>query len=183
MQGLREHDPFLGRIIDHQHAVHTGFAGRSSKGLDAHRLDRVGIAHQDNRRLAVVGPESDDHREHLPEADALRQCPLRGTLYGGPVGHRIGERHAKLDDVGTCADQRMQQGHGQCRVGVTCGNERDQGLAPLPLQALEYSLYFRHGQNVIPDFSATVCISLSPRPERLTSRILSFGRVGASLPA
>ena len=29
-----------------------------------------------------------------------------------------------------------------------------------------------------PGFSATVCMSLSPRPERLTSRILSLGRVG-----
>ena len=38
-------------------------------------------------------------------------------------------------------------------------------------------------QNRIPDFSATVCISLSPRPERLTSRILSFGSVVASLAA
>src|SRR5882724_3891840 len=38
-------------------------------------------------------------------------------------------------------------------------------------------------QNLIPDFSATVCMSLSPRPERLTSRILSFGKVGASFAA
>ena len=31
----------------------------------------------------------------------------------------------------------------------------------------------------MPDFSATVCMSLSPRPERLTSRIWSFGSRGA----
>jgi hypothetical protein len=36
-------------------------------------------------------------------------------------------------------------------------------------------------QNWMPERSATVCMSLSPRPERLTSRILSFGSVGASL--
>jgi len=40
-----------------------------------------------------------------------------------------------------------------------------------------------HHEGIIPDFSATVCISLSPRPERLTSRILSFGSVVASLAA
>src|SRR5258706_4718906 len=41
----------------------------------------------------------------------------------------------------------------------------------------------RFAQNWIPDFSATVCIYLSPRPERLTSTILSFWSVRASFAA
>src|SRR5438128_2339243 len=41
----------------------------------------------------------------------------------------------------------------------------------------------RVAQNWIPDFSATVCMSLSPRPERLTRRILSLGSEGASFAA
>src|SRR6185503_7018810 len=41
----------------------------------------------------------------------------------------------------------------------------------------------RVAQSWIPDFSATVCMSLSPRPERLTSRIPSSGSVGASFAA
>src|SRR5438876_325176 len=41
----------------------------------------------------------------------------------------------------------------------------------------------RVAQNWIPDFSATVCMSLSPRPERLTRRILSLGSDGASFAA
>src|SRR5439155_22283738 len=32
----------------------------------------------------------------------------------------------------------------------------------------------RVAQNWIPDFSSTVCISFSPRPERLTRRIIYF---------
>ena len=49
----------------------------------------------------------------------------------------------------------------------------DQRLAAFAFQALKSGLNARH-QNWIPDFSATVCMSLSPRPERLTSRIASF---------
>src|SRR6266705_488945 len=41
----------------------------------------------------------------------------------------------------------------------------------------------RVAQNWIPDFSASMCMSLSPRPERLTRRILSLGSDGASFAA
>src|SRR5437762_3407504 len=41
----------------------------------------------------------------------------------------------------------------------------------------------RVAQNWIPDFAATVCMSLSPRPERLTSRIASLDSAGASFAA
>jgi hypothetical protein len=60
---------------------------------------------------------------------------------------------------------------------VAGGDERDQRLAALRLQALETVIRDAGaGQNWMPDFSATVCMSLSPRPERLTSRILSLGQ-------
>ena len=89
-------------------------------------------------------------------------------------------------------------GHFGCRIAG--GDEGMSALRP-PRQPLETVCWIvdmdrmngqrpcrntrrgREDQNWMPDFSATVCISLSPRPDRLTSRTLSFGGVGASLAA
>src|SRR3954468_9615147 len=57
---------------------------------------------------------------------------------------------------------------------------RDQRLAPRFGEGLEAALDARH-QSFFPERSATVCMSLSPRPERLTSRLGSSFIDGALL--
>src|SRR4029434_11254201 len=54
----------------------------------------------------------------------------------------------------------------------------DAGLRLGVGERLEATLDSRH-QSFFPERSATVCMSLSPRPERLTRRIASFGIDGA----
>jgi hypothetical protein len=49
----------------------------------------------------------------------------------GAVRHRIGERHAELDDVGAAGYQGTHQRQGGIRMRVARGNEGDQGFAAL----------------------------------------------------
>ncbi|MPN02541.1 hypothetical protein SDC9_149757 [bioreactor metagenome] len=120
--------------------------------------------------------------QNLAQRHATRQSTLGSALDSRAVSHRIGERDAQFDHVGAGFDQGMHQWHGQVCARITRGDERNQRLAALAIQAFESFLNARH-QKTIPDFSATVCMSLSPRPERLTSRILSLPSVGANLAA
>jgi hypothetical protein len=127
---------FLGRIVDHQHAVGAGLGRRAGEGLDAHRLDRVGVAHQHDGRLVAGRTEAAHDVEHLAHAHAGGHRPLGGALDGRAVGHRIGERNAELDDVGTAGHQRLHQRQGQLGGGVG-GDEGISALRPSPASRLK----------------------------------------------
>ena len=66
-------------------------------------------------------------------------------------------------------------------AGIARGDERDERRAPLGAQLVEGGVDAAHGrtQNSIPEALPTVCMSLSPRPERFTSRMRSLRIVGA----
>ena len=89
------------------HAVDTGLACARDEHFHAHRLDRVRIAHQNDRRLHVAPAERRDEIEHVVQAHALRQRTFGSALDHRAVGHRIGKRHAELDDVGAGVDERV----------------------------------------------------------------------------
>jgi hypothetical protein len=101
---------------------------------------------------------------------------------------------AQFDDVGARFDQGVHQRYRDRHIWITCGDEWNQRLATSRLergQCVSDSGHirkpspgdFRHPgdnrmretrQNLMPDFSATVCMSLSPRPDRFTSSTASF---------
>ncbi len=90
-------------------------------------VDRVEIAHQDHRRLGIRGPEA----AHEVDRPGRRLAGGKGAqprrLDRRPVGHRIGEGQAELDDVGAGARKGVQDGEGGFRVGVAghdIGHER-----------------------------------------------------------
>jgi hypothetical protein len=99
-QQARELDALLGRIVDDQDAVDARGLRVGDEALDAVALDRIRVAHEDDRRLGVVAAKVAHHRQHVGQADAARQRPLARLLDHRPVGHRIAERHAELDHVG-----------------------------------------------------------------------------------
>src|SRR5262249_18675700 len=140
--------------------------------------DGLGVSHEPAGRGLICSPELLDQLEDVLEADAMLQRALAGALDPRAVGHRIGERHAELEDVGARLHQRPHERHGERRMRIAGGDVRDQGLALRFRERLEAALDARH-QSFFPARSATVCMSLSPRPERLTSRIESFGIDGA----
>src|SRR5688572_5467973 len=109
----------------------------------------------------------------------MLQGTFAGALDHGPVRHRVGERHPELEDVRARFDQPAHQRNGERRMGIAGGDVGDERLALVAPQRLEATLDARHPQNLSPMRAATVCMSLSPRPERLTNTIASFAIAGA----
>ena len=120
-----------------------------------------------------------DHRQHVGEADTLRERALGGALDHGAVGHRVGERHAELDHVGAGGNEPVQDRLHRVARRISGGDVRYQRGAPRGAELRERGVDPIHW-NARPERSATVAMSLSPRPERLTRRILSCGIVAAS---
>ena len=121
---------FLGRIVDYEDAIHAGVLRAVRERGDAHRLDRVGVAHEDHGRGRIARAKIAHHGEHVGQAHALRQRALAGTLDHRPVGHRIGKRNAELDDVGAIGDQRFHDAARRGERRVASRDERDQRSAP-----------------------------------------------------
>src|SRR5690606_24115537 len=123
---------------------------------------------------------------HLAQTGTASDGALSRPLNDRAVGHGVRERNAQFDDVGTRLHQGMHElRHGLNRgiarryvgnQGSTTGQPGESGLQPLVRST--------HGKspvhyNCMPLHSATVCMSLSPRPDKLTRMILSLPSVGA----
>ena len=74
--------------------------GVGGEALPAVRLEDRRVRHRDDRRVAHQLAGRGQTVEAPARAHAARECPLRGTLDHWPVGERIGEGEAELDDVG-----------------------------------------------------------------------------------
>src|SRR5690606_13665761 len=126
------------------------------------------------------------HLQHLAQTGSARDGSFGRTLNHRPVGHWVGERYPQLDDVGTGVNQRMHQLRSGVGGRIASGDIRNErgtarqlgksGLEPL-IGNVHGATTFRH--NWMPAYSATVCMSLSPRPDRLTRMILSRDKLGA----
>src|SRR5690606_25177340 len=96
-----------------------------------------------------------------------------------PIGHRIGERHSQLDHIRAAFHQRIQIGGG---ITIPGGDEADEGRAALGEGRGETLTH-----SFAPSDSATVKMSLSPRPETFTRMrwslpysFASFGRTASA---
>ena len=103
-----------------------------------------------------------------------------GGLDGGTVGHRIGEGHAELDHVGAAVGKRLEDGERGCIIGVAGGDEGDEAGAARRAERAEAPIdAARRRHRVTPRCSATVKMSLSPRPHIFMTKRWSRGRCGA----
>ena len=92
----------LGRIVDDEHAVDAGRLRSGGEALAcpcARSGWRSPSARPASCRIASCGTRA-TIAEHVRQADAVLQRALAGALDHRAVGHRVGERHAELDDVG-----------------------------------------------------------------------------------
>ena len=170
---------FLDRAIDQQHAVDARIDRLASEARYAVNLDRVHVTHQHDGCVCVARAKVAHPVEYLLQAHAARERAFAGVLDHRAVGHRIGERNAELDQIGTDGDQRVHEVDGRFRQGIAGGDKRDQTGAAFGFQLGEASVDAVH--KVIPSRAAIVCTSLSPRPDRLHRISWSFGSSRASL--
>ena len=101
------------------------------KELLAHVLDRIRVAHEHDWRLGIALPELGHHAKHGSQSDALRNRVFGRSLDHRPIGHRIGERDAQLDDVRTGLDQGVHQGNGRLGQRVARRDIRNERSATL----------------------------------------------------
>ena len=154
----------------------------SRKRSRAVAVDRVVVAHQ--HRSACRRPRARKPRTScsvLGERHAgLESAQARG-LDRRPVGHRIGERHAELDHVGAGAGRPAKVDRGLA-VGIARADEGDEPARPLGrAAAVEPRARCARSQRHPEIASATVKMSLSPRPHIFITSRWSSGSFGRDL--
>ena len=136
-QELRELAGLLRRIVDDEHTVDACRRGTVGEHGLAHRLDRVRVTHQHDRRRAIACAKIANEREYVGESDVLGKRPLGRALDYRAVRHRIRERNAQLDHVGAGRGQRVEQRRHGCERRIAGGDVRNQRGAARCLQLRE----------------------------------------------
>ena len=112
------------------------------------------------------------------QADAVRQRALGGPLDHRAVGHRVGERHAEFDDVGaastsaciTVDGRAAASGSPAVTKGISACARRSRAQLARSVAAMRLTTAVRELD--ARRLRRPCAMSLSPRPERLTSRML-----------
>ena len=165
----------IGRAINDQERIDTSSRGVAGEAPETATFDRIHVTHQDHRGFRIVGTELLDHGKHPIQRHALDQRPLAGVLDHRAIGHDIGKRHTDFKQIGTGIDQGVQQFNRSLRRWMASRDIRHQRLAPGLRQRGKAPIDAIRGlpgvQIEIPSSRATVLMSLSPRPDMLTSTI------------
>ncbi|MNG02378.1 hypothetical protein D3C84_854040 [compost metagenome] len=160
----------LWRQVDDDQAIDAGLLGFGHELFHAKAVDRVVVAHQHDRRGLVVDAELANHLQGFRQGLASLQGTQGRQLDGHAVGHRIGERHAQLDDVGASSRQAFENRQRGIVARVAGGDEGDQCRTAFGLQFGEALFDPAHACfSWAAIWLITVCMSLSPRPDRHTT--------------
>ncbi len=111
----------LGRQVDDDNPVDPGGNGVLREALRSVAVDRVVIPHQHDRGRLVGAAQLADERQSAPQRHARFQGPLPGLLDYRAVRHRIGERHANLDQICAGRWKAAEQPDGGLGIGIACG--------------------------------------------------------------
>src|SRR5581483_7226519 len=183
--GGGEFGGFLGRQIDDQQAVEAGGGGVGAEPGASVVEDRIEVAEEDDGDLGGLA-QIGDHREDGGEGGAGLEAAGGGALVGGSIRHRVGKCYTEFNEIGAARGAFENQAAGGGEVGIAgdeVGDERALTVraqrAESPGDAARGAVLRAH--RLTPKAWATVCISLSPRPERLTIMSCSRESVGASL--
>ena len=121
---------FLAGQIDDDQAIDAGGGGIRAEAGDAVGQQRVEVAHEDDRGVRVRGAEFGDHAERAGQRRAGEQAAAAGGLDGGAIGHRVGERHADLNEVGAGRWHAVEDLHAGGAIGIKRLQKRNQRPAP-----------------------------------------------------
>ena len=152
------------RQVDDDEAVDSGFDCVGEEAVDAVNVDRVVVAHQHDRRRVVAAAKPAHEIERLHHGLAGVECAQSGSLDRRAVGHRIGEGHADFDDVGAGLRQGLDDRKRSSRIGIAGHQEGHEPATPFGGECREFAVDAGGHPIRLPRCSATVKMSLSPRP-------------------
>ncbi len=162
----------LRRHVDHDQAINAGFFRVGDELWHTVFVDRVEVTHQHQWCVVIALAELANHLQGFRQILLGFQRADVGQLNRRAVGHRVGEGHAQLDHVGAGRRQTLEDRQRGVITRVAGGDEGHQGRAVLFFQLRKAGLQAAHQCFSCWDCSMwciTVCMSLSPRPERLTT--------------
>jgi len=168
----------LRRKIDDDEPVDARLARILQEFRHAILIDRIVVAHEDDRRRRLLAAEVAHELKRLLHRLPGGERAQRGGLDRRPVGHGIGEGHAELDHIGAGAGQRLHQSERGRGIGIA---RRDEGHEPGAARGLELGEALiepiggpvgaaaAEAHSFVPRCLAAEKMSLSPRPQRLTT--------------
>ena len=117
----------------------------------------------------LIDAKAAHHIQRLAQGHPGLQRAQSRRLNRGTVRHRIGKRHADLDDVGAGLRQRLEDVERRFGIGIAGHQEGDECRAAL-FGEVGKSCVDTGGHVFLPFRISVICgMSLSPRPERLTT--------------
>ena len=130
--------------INNNQAVNASVMGVGHERLNAINIDRIIIAHQNDRRVGVTRAKLSHHRQGPAQGLSHFEGAQAGHLNGRAIGHGVGEGHAEFNDVGPRLGQACEDGLGLIQIWIPCRNERHESGPTFPFQGRK------------PTFDATV---------------------------
>ena len=110
----------------------------SEEGIDPVDVDRVVVAHEDQRRILVFLAELLNHFQRLGQGLPAFQSTLGGKLDRDTIRHRVGKAHSQLDDVGTGTRQAFEDFQTGVHIRVAGHDVGDKTRAAFSLQLSEF---------------------------------------------
>ena len=162
-EGCEQEITFLWRQIDDNQAIEPGLQRVAQKARNTINIDWIVIAHQDQRCLAILFAKTAHQANGFFQGDAGLKRALAGNLNYRPVRHRIGKGRADFDNVGAGGRKAAQNIKRSFYIRVAHHGKRDEAALPGFPQHRE-TLFDTPAHMVVSNASATVKISLSPRP-------------------
>ena len=166
---------FFERQIGNDEAGDAGARCIVRQSIETVRQQRIEVAHQQQWR-AQLRARTGEFGKNPFERHALRERYAAGALNRGAVRHRIGERHADLDDVGRVRDCGEQRQEG-LTLRKSCGDIADERGPSARLRVTDRFGDHTACSHHCTSFSKVRCsvgMSLSPRPDKPT-RIFAPG--------
>ena len=157
----------LRRQIDDDEPIGARRLGVGEEARHAIAVDRIVIAHKHDRRCVVAGAESAHDGERPAKRHAGAERAQARRLDRRPIRHRVGERHADLDEIGAGLGQACEERREGRGIGIAAGEICHEPGAAFAAERGEAPCDARLAHGAAPVALATVSRSLSPRPERL----------------
>ena len=119
---------FFRRQIYHNQPVDACFLGVAQECVDAARIDRVVVAHQNDGGGGVFFTEITGELQCALQRHASFQGALPGELNGRAVRHGVGEGQAQFDDVNARCGQAFDHFERGVIIGIARHHIGHEGL-------------------------------------------------------
>ena len=146
---------FFRRQVDDDQTVDASLFRLHQKLVYATAVDRVVVAHQNNRGRVIFFTEGTCNSQRLVQRHVLVQRALTGQLNGRAVGHRIGKGQAQFDDVHASAGKRLNDFQRFRFVRIARHYVGYKSLTVLSLQRGEFCVDASHGRPFLCSASPT----------------------------